>query len=226
HDERHLSPGDHPHSHPDGLQRALREREELKRRLEDLRAEQVRCEVVLSGEEHEEELLRVEEELVQLEERKGRLSRRAKALRLALDWLDRASRDSLSSVTARLEKMTGEYLGRITGGRYRKVTVEGEDLNLAVWSPEKGEEVKADSLSRGTVDQLYLAARLSLVEIICGEKNPPLLLDDPFVTFDSNRLRRAMELLREYARGRQVVIFTCGDHYDAYADRVVSLTPD
>jgi len=210
---------------PEGLQRALSEREELKRRLDHLRAERVRCEVLLSGEGQEEELLEVEEALAQLEERRARLRRRARALELALDWLERASRTSLASVISRLEEATGDYLGRITGGRYRKVTVEGEDLSVSVWSPEKGGEVKVDSLSRGTVDQLYLAARLSLVEVICGEKNPPLLLDDPFVTFDSQRLGKAMELIKEYARGRQVVIFTCGEHYDVYADRVVSLAP-
>ncbi len=210
---------------PEGLQQALREREELVRRMENLREERVRLEVILAGGEQEEELLSTEEELAQLEERKRRLTMRAKALELALQWLRRASRDSLDSVTARLEEMTGDYLSRITGGRYRKVSVEGEGLSVSVWSPEKGEEVKADSLSRGTVDQVYLAARLSLVEVICEGKNPPLLLDDPFVTFDSERLRRAMELLREYARGRQVVIFTCGDHYDLYADRVVTLAP-
>lgn len=206
-----------------GLQEALREREDLQRRLEALREERVRCEVVLASEEPDEDLLRVEEELAQLEESKARLTRRVEALKLALKWLDRASRDSLSSVTSRLAELTGEYLGRITGGRYRRVSVSEEDLSVIVWSPEKGGEVGADSLSRGTVDQLYLAARLSLVEIICGDRNPPLLLDDPFITFDRERLRRAMELLREYARGKQVIILTCGDTYDVYANRVVDL---
>lgn len=211
---------------PEGLQRALREREELRRKLEDIRAEEVRCEVILAEGGHEEELLQVEEELAQLEEERRRLIRREKALRLALEWLERASSESMGSITSRLEEMTGRYLSRITGGRYSRVFMDGETLSVAVWSPEKGGEVGPESLSRGTVDQVYLAARLSLVDIICGDRRPPLLLDDPFVTFDPQRLERAMELLREYARGRQVIIFTCGDHYDAYADHMVNLSQD
>jgi len=210
---------------PVRLQEVLREKEALRRRLDELREERVRCEVVLSGEEVEEELLRVEEDLAELHERRARLSRRAEALQLALEWLERSSTDTLSSVARRLERLAGGYLERITGGRYRKVVVDGNTLDLSVWSDEKGGPTAPESLSRGTVDQLYLSARLSLVEVICGNRNPPLLLDDPFVTFDGYRLRRAMELLRDYARGRQVVIFTCGDEYDAFADRVVELGP-
>jgi DNA repair exonuclease SbcCD ATPase subunit len=205
------------------LQEVLREKEVLRRRLDGLREERVRCEVVLSGEEVEEELLRVEEELAELEERRARLSRRAEALRLALDWLERAATDTLSSAARRLESLAGDYLGRITGGRYGRVMVDGNTLELSVWSQEKGGPATPSSLSRGTVDQLYLAARLSLVEIICGDRNPPLLLDDPFVTFDPRRLDRAMEVLGEFSRGCQVIIFTCGDDYDAYADQTVQL---
>lgn len=205
------------------LQEVLREMEVLRRRLDGLREERVRCEVVLSGEEVEEELLRVEEELAELEERRTRLSRRAEALQLALGWLERASGETLTSAARQLERLAGDYLERITGGRYGRVMVDGSTLDLSVWSPEKGGPVAPTSLSRGTVDQLYLAARLSLVEVLCGKRNPPLLLDDPFVTFDSVRLRSAMQLLREYARGGQVVIFTCGNAYDAFADRVVEL---
>ncbi len=210
---------------PVRLQEVLRERDELRGKLERLREERVRCEVSLAGEDAEEELLRAEEELAEWGERKVRLVRRARALELAIAWLERASSDTISATARRLEELTGEYLGRITGGRYARVMVDEGSLDLSLWSHEKGGPVSPEALSRGTVDQLYLAARLSLVEIICGERHPPLLLDDPFVTFDGERLRRAMELLREYARGRQVVVFTCHDHYDGYADRVVELAP-
>ena len=211
---------------PVRLQEVLREKEALHRRLDELREERVRCEVALSEEEVEEELLRVEEDLAELRERKQRLSRRAEALRLAMDWLERSATDTLSSAARRLERLTGDYLERMTGGRYDKVIIDKSTLDLSVWSREKGGPATPESLSRGTVDQLYLAARLSLVEIICGDRNPPLLLDDPFVTFDGYRLRQAMELLRDYARSGQVVIFTCGDVYDAFADRVVDLSQE
>ncbi len=206
-----------------GLQASLRERDSLRARLSALHEERIRLEVLLGEEDTEEELLRLEEELAYLRERRARLARRAAALELAVAWLERASRETLSGTARRLEEKAGDYISRITDGRYQRVEMDEGSLGIAVWSREKGGLVPPEALSRGTVDQLYLAARLSLAEIICGERRPPLLLDDPFVTFDPRRLERAMRVMRDIARGWQAVIFTCGDHYDAYADRIVEL---
>ncbi len=205
------------------LQEVLHEKNALRARLDALKEERIRLEVAVSEEGAEEELLRAEEELEYLGEKRARLQRRADALELAQKWLERASSETLSSAARLLEEMIGGYIGRITENRYYKVRVDEGTFEILVWSGEKGSEVEPEMLSRGTVDQLYLAARLSLVEIICGDRQPPLLLDDPFVTFDSRRLARAMEVIKDYSRGRQIIIFTCGDHYDAYADRVVQL---
>ncbi|RJP26215.1 MAG: hypothetical protein C4536_16120 [Actinobacteria bacterium] len=205
------------------LQEILREKDALSRRLEELKEERIRLEVAVSEEGAEEELLRADEELQYLSERRVRLQRRADALELAQRWLETASSETLSSAARLLEGMIGEYIGRITDNRYYRVRVDEGTFEIMVWSGEKEGEVEPELLSRGTVDQLYLAARLSLVEIICGDRHPPLLLDDPFVTFDSRRLDRAMEVLKDFSRGRQVIIFTCGDNYDAYADRMVCL---
>ena len=54
-------------------------------------------------------------------------------------------------------------------------------------------------LSQGTLDVVYLAARLGLVRLVTGDRRPPLVLDDPFVTLDDARAARALELLREVA---------------------------
>lgn len=205
------------------LQEVLREKEVVSRKLGELKEERIRLEVATGEEGPEEELLRADEELQYLRERKARLQRRADALELAQRWLEAASSETLSSAARMLERMIGEYIGHITDNRYYKVRVDEGTFEIMVWSGEKKGEVDPEILSRGTVDQIYLAARLALVEIICGDRHPPLLLDDPFVTFDSSRLERAMEVLKDFSRGRQVIIFTCGDHYDPYADRTICL---
>ena len=61
--------------------------------------------------------------------------------------------------------------------------------------------------SDGTVDQLYLALRLAVAEELT--KDAPLVLDDAFVRFDDTRLKAAMEVLRETAETKQVILFTC-----------------
>ncbi len=57
------------------------------------------------------------------------------------------------------------------------------------------------------------------------DRRPPIILDDPFVTFDDDRARRALELLKEVAteQGFQVLLLTCSDRFDALADALIVL---
>jgi uncharacterized protein YhaN len=122
-----------------------------------------------------------------------------------------------------LEEEIEKYISTITHDRYGKVKVDQETLNLSIYSPEKHDYVNVENLSRATIDQIYLAARLGLVKLVCGNKKPPLLLDDPFITFDDNRLEATMELLIEVAKDYQILLFACSDRYDQYADKVIDL---
>jgi len=64
-------------------------------------------------------------------------------------------------------------------------------------------------LSRGTRDALALAARLALCERLGGAA-PVLILDEPFLAFDVERERLALEMLRDFQirAGWQLVVFT------------------
>ena len=69
---------------------------------------------------------------------------------------------------------------------------------------------KALSLSKGTVDQLYLAVRLAVCQLcLPGEERAPLVLDDALVAFDDGRMKLALDCLVEVAGERQVLLFTC-----------------
>jgi uncharacterized protein YhaN len=114
-------------------------------------------------------------------------------------------------------------IDRITGGRYRRVAVDDKTLDLRLHAPEKGDWVDVRALSQGTLDLVYLAARLGLVRLVTGDRRPPLVFDDPFVTLDDTRAMRALELLREIARDFQVIYLTTSDRYHAAADAVVAL---
>jgi hypothetical protein len=83
--------------------------------------------------------------------------------------------------------------------------------------------VPTTQLSQGTADQVFLAARLGLVRLVTGDRRPPLILDDPFVTFDDDRARQSLELLRELAADFQVIYLTTTDRFDDIADVVVEL---
>ena len=62
-------------------------------------------------------------------------------------------------------------------------------------------------LSGGTIDQLYLALRLAISELLLPEA--PIVLDDALVAFDDERAKVALQVLAEEAQSRQILLFTC-----------------
>lgn len=69
---------------------------------------------------------------------------------------------------------------------------------------------QAALLSQGTADQLYLAVRLAICQMVLpAEQAAPILLDDALVTFDDKRLAAALDYLAELGAERQILLFTC-----------------
>jgi DNA repair exonuclease SbcCD ATPase subunit len=151
------------------------------------------------------------------------LQRRGRVYDVALKALDAAERATIRTATRYLERRMVTDLARVTAGRYQRVQVDDEDLALRVYAPERGDWVDVSSLSQGTLDTVYLAARIGLVRLVTGDRRPPLVLDDPFVTLDDERATRALDLLREVSNDFQVIYLTTSDRYDAKADAVVVL---
>jgi DNA repair exonuclease SbcCD ATPase subunit len=160
------------------------------------------------------------------------LQRRARVYEAAQKALDTAERATIRRATRYLERRMTTDLERVTAGRYRRVQVDDQDLSLRVYAPERGDWVDVSALSQGTLDSVYLAARIGLVRLVTGDRRPPLVLDDPFVTLDDERAERALGLLRDVTADFQVIYLTTSDRYDGKADKVVvlegptELTPD
>jgi len=160
------------------------------------------------------------EEAAQWAEQLDLLQRRARVYDAALRALDAAERATLRTATRYLERRMVGDLERVTAGRYRRVQVDDQDLSLKVFAPERGDWVDVSSLSQGTLDIVYLAARIGLVRLVTGDRRPPLVLDDPFVTLDDERAKRALELLRDVSADFQVIYLTTSNRYDRAADAV------
>lgn len=176
-----------------------------------------------------EALAAVEEHLQEATEALARAQRRHTVYAAALAGLREAHQQAQVPLREVMQKRASEYLRVLSNGRYRQLQVDPENqerIELRAWSDEAGEwlETKEPSLSRGTVDVVYLAARLALVEVLAGGKQPPLLFDDPFITFDEHRREAAAALLRELARTHQVFLFTYTRYFDGVADRLIELS--
>jgi uncharacterized protein YhaN len=163
------------------------------------------------------------EELAARSEVLAALERRVRIYEQTLAAIVRAEAATMQRAARYLERHMGRDIGRITDGRYELVRVNETDLSITVWSAERGDWVETKSLSRGTIDQLYLVARLGLVRQVTQDRRPPLVFDDPFVSFDDERAARAVQLLRELAAEHQVLYLTCSERYDDAADAVIVL---
>ena len=101
------------------------------------------------------------------------------------------------------------WLAAMTGGRHVAVRVRGEGEGLEIAGPA-GETLGPDQLSRGTVEQLWLALRLALAVHVAGAgAAPPLVLDDVLVDFDPARRAAAARILAGVGRELQVLVLTC-----------------
>ncbi len=204
------------------LRKSQLRQEQIEDELRDLEDENVRLSVLTGGDEQE-SLFRLEEEIAETGERLAARKHQARAYELAAELIVEAARSTTTSLAEALRSEIGGQIDLITQGRYRQVEVDPETLRITVFSEEKGGMVETAALSRGTVDQIYLAARLSLMRNIAGGCRPPLLLDDSFVAFDAERLNRAMQLVANTSRDYQVLLFTCYDNYDDFADNLINL---
>jgi DNA repair exonuclease SbcCD ATPase subunit len=171
-----------------------------------------------------EDVHRLEEQKAAAARSLAHLEERLTVYQLTREVIEEAKEQTMRSARDELEPRIGAYFRRITQDRYTQVEAD-DDLNLKVFSQEKEDWTAPESgeLSRGTVDQLYLAARLALLDLLYRDTNPPLLLDDPFVKFDPDRCKRAVMLCKEIAQEHQVLLFTCRDDYDTSCDWIVEL---
>ena len=163
------------------------------------------------------------ERLAMWTEQLGALQRRDRVYETTLRSIEAAEQATMKSATRYLEQRMLKDLEVSTAGRYRHVRIDDKTLDIEVRAPEKRDWVKVSSLSQGTLDLIYLTARLGLVRLVTGDRRPPLIFDDPFVTLDDGRATRALELIRGIATDFQVIYLTTSDRYDSAADAIVEL---
>ena len=132
-----------------------------------------------------------------------------------------ATQLNLESVRQRYEserqpetlKEASKYLLKVTDGRYTRIWTPIDEDVLRVDESGSG-ALPIEVLSRGTREQIYLCLRLALVADYANRGIClPMVLDDVFVNFDSDRTKAAARQLREFAKaGNQVILFTCHEH--------------
>lgn len=125
------------------------------------------------------------------------------ALDLAIRTIQDLSEEIYDSFGSVLNKQVSALVRRITNDKYTEVRIDDQ---LKVMVKSGNSYISMDYLSTGTIEQIYLALRLSIANVLIAE-DLPIIIDDIFVTYDYQRLYDTLSCLNEYLN-RQIILFT------------------
>lgn len=152
-------------------------------------------------------LANLEEEIAETgkkSEKEQEVERQIAACELALNMLQKISENVYEDTREQLEGEISKILYSLTGGRYERITLD-DNMNLVVC--QEGRNLYPWQLSRGTMEQMYLALRLGAGRFFTQEEPLPILLDEAFVSFDEKRLESTLQWLAK--QPEQIFLFTC-----------------
>jgi len=113
----------------------------------------------------------------------------------------------------------GAEFDRLSAGRGRRVLLdEGFKVGVGL---RGGRTIQPAQLSQGARDQLYVALRIAIADLVAGRVDLPMVFDDPFLTFDPDRMQRMRETFARMAEGgRQVWLLTHRPEFAAWGSPV------
>ena len=169
------------------------------------------------------ELLRLEQERLRLREAADRIPdlrdalarrqaekeeglRNAALLDDTMDFLHRAKDRLATTYMDPIRQNFISLMGRMAGEDAENILVTAE---LEVRLERFGAGRELAWFSAGQTDLVSLCMRLALVDALFREAKPFVILDDPFVNLDDGRMKRALALLEELSRDRQIVYLVC-----------------
>lgn len=189
--------------------RELREQEVMEAQMQQKKrlADQMFTEWKDSLREKENRLFNLEEEIARQSVQGGAERQRAEdiqALELAAQEITRISKSFYEDMQDELNAEISRHVSLFTAGAYDSVRLD-EQGQLQVLT--EGREVRPELLSRGTLEQIYLALRLAVGKVVTKEEPLPILLDEAFAMYDDDRLSQTLQTLSTLQN--QIFLFTC-----------------
>ncbi len=164
-----------------------------------------------------ENLACLKEEYDKLTEDREELIKRNEEINLTKEFLNRAYLNMKNSITPKFTENMSRNIAKISNNKYNKVGINDE--KGLIIENEYGEYISAERLSIGTIDQLYLSLRLSMIDDLSNEKMP-IILDEAFAYYDDNRMENILNFLNDSMNNHQVIIFTCTKREQETLDRL------
>lgn len=141
----------------------------------------------------------LEDKLVEIENKK-------RAINLAKSTIKKIIDENRNDFT-NLNKRANQIIREISKNSFDSIIYD-EKLNPKIITKE-GYDMMLDQLSKGFMDQLSFALKLSINEEAFSKIF--MVYDDAFINYDLERLRNALFFLLDAASFRQIIYFTCHD---------------
>lgn len=201
--------------------RAEDELEEINHRIEELTAERARLEERINKLSQDISLDEIESRLNILGDDLERSARRRDRLALLSEVIRYADQKFKEENQPDVLKNAGEYFKIITNGKYTDIFIDEDDEGNTIMVKEWGKNIPkrvSETFSKGTLNQLYLSLRLSLIDYLDRDNEAlPICFDELLINWDEERLESSLRLMKEISQRRQIFIFTC---HDWMAERV------
>ena len=144
-----------------------------------------------------------------------------KASTIVLNWaIEKFQQEKQAPLLMR----ASEFFETLTEGSFSRLVTDFDGKNDSLLAVRHdGTTVRVQGLSEGTADQLYLALRLSGIENFLEQSNSslPLIVDDLYTTFDNERARAGLQVLRDLSEKCQILFFTHHEHLVEIAKSVL-----
>jgi len=137
------------------------------------------------------------------------------AIKRLWDAVQKIKAKALEGLTEPVQQRATKILERIAGAPMATIELGGNLAPAPVQPDGCSAEAPLDQMSAGEQEQIYFATRIALVEVVSQNDRQVLLLDDPLVNTDGERLARILDLINEHSDQLQFVILSC--HPERYA---------
>jgi DNA repair exonuclease SbcCD ATPase subunit len=157
-----------------------------------------------------------EERVKRLEDDEAAETLRLDAVRRLRMAVDEAKAKVLAGISEPVEQRATTILERIVGRPFARIQL-GDGMDLKSVRPDGcNQAAPVEQMSAGEQEQIYFATRLALAEVLSEGERQVLVLDDPLVNTDPERLPRVLEIIKEKSGRLQFVILSC--HPERYMD--------
>ena len=149
----------------------------------------------------------LEEELNLANTKIAELDRECHIINLAINTINQVSAEIHGDLGFLINDNISDIVSKITDGKYRDVRM---DDKMHIMVKDADSYVGIEYLSAGTIEQIYLAVRLSVARLLCRDKMP-LIIDDIFTAYDETRLVNTLDCLKTIDTD-QIILLTSNPH--------------